>query len=1086
MLPLAFAAGGAQVRTAVPSVIDFETVTIAVCEALPPAPEQVMPKVVVALSAGVTYLPLVPLLPVQPLVAVHEVVLLEAQVSVDVCPALMVSGLALKETAGAAAVTETVTTCSALPPEPVQVSVKVEFALSAPLEAEPLVALLPLHAPDAVQAVALVEVQVSVALLPLVTVLGLAFRDIAGTGELTETVTDCAALPPAPVQVSVNVEFALSAPLEAEPLVALLPLHAPDAVQAVALVEDQVSVAALPLTIVLGLADSDTAGVGGVTDTVADCAALPPGPMQVSVKVEFAVSAPLGAEPLVVLLPLHAPDAVQAVALVEDQVNVALPPLTIVLGLADSDTVGVGGVTDTVADCAALPPAPVQVSVNVEFALSAPLEAEPLVALLPLHAPDAVQAVALVEDQVSVAALPLTTVLGFADSDTAGVGGVTDTVADCAALPPAPVQVNVKVELALRAPLGAEPLVVLLPLHAPDAVQAVALVEDQVNVALLPLMTVLGFADSVTVGTGCVTDTVADCAALPPVPVQVSVNVELAVSAPLEAEPLVALLPLHAPDAAQEVALVEDQVNVALLPLTTVLGFADSVTVGTGCVTDTVADCEALPPAPVHVSVKVEFAVSAPLEAEPLVALLPLHAPDAVQDDAFAEDHASVAALPLGTVLGLAVSDTVGTGCVTDTVADCAALPPAPVHVNVNVEFAVSAPVEAVPLVASLPLHAPDAVQEVALVEDQVSVALPPDRIALGPTLRLTVGAGVFCGETVTVTDCAALPPAPVQVSVNVEFAVSVPLEAEPLVALPPLHAPDAVQEVALVEDQVSVAALPLTTVLGFADSDTVGAGCVTDTVADCAALPPGPVQVSVKVEFAVSMPLETEPLVALLPLQPPDAVQAVAFAEDQASVAALPLTTVLGFADSDTVGAGCVTDMVADCEALPPGPVQVSVNVEFAVSVPLETEPLVALLPLHAPEAVQAVAFAEDQASVAALPLTTVLGLAVSVRVGCGGFTDTVTDCEALPPAPVHISVYVALAVNAPVETEPPSVWIPFQAPVAAHEVALLEAQVSVAALPLMTVLGFADSDTVGVGGVTDTVTDCAALPPAPTQVNV
>jgi len=49
------------------------------------------------------------------------------------------------------------------------------------------------------------------------------------------------------------------------------------------------------------------------------------------------------------------------------------------------------------------------------------------------------------------------------------------------------------------------------------------LVETQDNVELLPLATVLGLALKVTVGAGEVTVTVADCAALPPAPVQVSV-----------------------------------------------------------------------------------------------------------------------------------------------------------------------------------------------------------------------------------------------------------------------------------------------------------------------------------------------------------------------------------------------------------------------------------------------------------------------------------------------------------------------------------------------------------------------------------
>jgi hypothetical protein len=50
------------------------------------------------------------------------------------------------------------------------------------------------------------------------------------------------------------------------------------------------------------------------------------------------------------------------VALVDDQVNVEAAPLFTVLGVAERLTVGAAGVTDTVAVCVALPPAPVQVS----------------------------------------------------------------------------------------------------------------------------------------------------------------------------------------------------------------------------------------------------------------------------------------------------------------------------------------------------------------------------------------------------------------------------------------------------------------------------------------------------------------------------------------------------------------------------------------------------------------------------------------------------------------------------------------------------------------------------------------------------
>ena len=59
--------------------------------------------------------------------------------------------------------------------------------------------------------------------------------------------------------------------------------------------------------------------------------------------------------------------------------------------------------------------------------------------------------------------------------------------------------------VALSAEVPVEPLVASDPLQPPEAVQEVALADDQVNVDLVPLLTVLGFADKVTVGTGAVT-----------------------------------------------------------------------------------------------------------------------------------------------------------------------------------------------------------------------------------------------------------------------------------------------------------------------------------------------------------------------------------------------------------------------------------------------------------------------------------------------------------------------------------------------------------------------------------------------------
>jgi hypothetical protein len=75
----------------------------------------------------------------------------------------------------------------------------------------------------------------------------------------------------------------------------------------------------------------------------------------------------------------------------------------------------------------------------------------------------------------------------------------------------------------------------------------------------------------------------------------------LAVSAPVDHDPFAGWLPDQAPEAVQEVALVDDQLNVEALPLATVLGLAVKLTVGAGEVTETVADCVALPPLPVQV-----------------------------------------------------------------------------------------------------------------------------------------------------------------------------------------------------------------------------------------------------------------------------------------------------------------------------------------------------------------------------------------------------------------------------------------------------------------------------------------------------
>ena len=144
-----------------------------------------------------------------------------------------------------------------------------------------------------------------------------------------------------------------------------------------------------------------------------------------------------------------------------------------------------------------------------------------------------------------------------------------------------------------------------------------------------------------------------------------------------------------------------------------------------------------------------------------------------------------------------------------------------------------------------------------------------------------------------------------------------------------PVQSPVAAHEEALLELQVNVEELPCRMAEGFALSASVGGGVagVTLTVTVCVAVPPAPVQLNVNEVFAVS-PLRTSvPVRFLAPLQPPVAVQLVAFVVDQFSVEDPPLTTDGGVAVSDTVGNGAgLTVIVTDCAAEVPPLLQVSV----------------------------------------------------------------------------------------------------------------------------------------------------------------
>lgn len=140
--------------------------------------------------------------------------------------------------------------------------------------------------------------------------------------------------------------------------------------------------------------------------------------------------------------------------------------------------------------------------------------------------------------------------------------------------------------------------------------------------------------------------------------------------------------------------------------------------------------------------------------------------------------------------------------------------------------LAVSLPVDTVPERAFAPLQSPDAEQEVALVEDQARTEEVPVGMLLGLADNDTVGSVVGGGEPVTVTcvEALALPPGPVQVKDHDPLAVNAPVDSVPERPRLPDQLPEATQDVAPFDDQLSVEEAPLATAAGSVASDTVGA----------------------------------------------------------------------------------------------------------------------------------------------------------------------------------------------------------------------------------------------------------------------
>ena len=179
-----------------------------------------------------------------------------------------------------------------------------------------------------------------------------------------------------------------------------------------------------------------------------------------------------------------------------------------------------------------------------------------------------------------------------------------------------------------------------------------------------------------------------------------------------------------------------------------------------------------------------------------------------------------------------------------------------------------------------VPVQPPDAVQLVALVDDHVSLAVPPDVTDVGDALNVTAGA-VVDAATVTVLGAVTEPPGPAQVSLYVVVAVNALVAALPDSDFDPDHPPDAVQLVALVDDHVSFEVLPDATDVGDADNVSVGAD-PTVTVSETTFEPPAPVHVSVNLVVAFNALVVALPDIAFDPDQPPEAVQLVALVDPQ------------------------------------------------------------------------------------------------------------------------------------------------------------------------------------------------------------
>ncbi len=178
-------------------------------------------------------------------------------------------GFAVREIVGAGggggALTVTVTDCPALPPAPRQIRVKVLVEVKGRVISLSAVALGPDQASAATHVVAFCDDQLSVAVAPAVTDVGLALKNVivgggGGSVPATSTVTDSLAVPPGPVQDKIKTLVIVSGPTVSLPRLPFAPNHAPEASQRVALRTSHSSLEEPLMSTDDGVAVSDMAG----------------------------------------------------------------------------------------------------------------------------------------------------------------------------------------------------------------------------------------------------------------------------------------------------------------------------------------------------------------------------------------------------------------------------------------------------------------------------------------------------------------------------------------------------------------------------------------------------------------------------------------------------------------------------------------------------------------------------------------------------------------------------------------------------------------------------------------------------------